>query len=194
MLDNNAPFSDANAPCAGKTNLTSQAGQRRRLRAVSDDREVAMISTRMLSVLLAAAMLAGCGGQGATTEGTAPRTVNPGLVPRSQPPIPLGFDLDENKSIDFVVAGSRFANHRYKGGAEKLEVKRFYERQMPINRWTLTTSMFVGGDINMDFEKDSERCRVTVTDGGLFHKSYILIRLWTSGPVQLPTPAPGSNK
>jgi hypothetical protein len=166
---------------------------------VSDDREVAMISTRMLSVLLAAAMLAGCGGQGATTEGTAPRTVNPGLVPRSQPPIgdvpiPLGFDLDENKSIDFVVAGSRFANHRYKGGAEKLEVKRFYERQMPINRWTLTTSMFVGGDINMDFEKDSERCRVTVTDGGLFHKSYILIRLWTSGPVQLPTPAPGSNK
>jgi len=117
-------------------------------------------------------------------------------VPRSAPPIgdlpvPIGFKLDENKSLDFVVAGSRFANHKYKGDADKLSVKRFYERQMPVNRWTLTTAMFVGGDINMDFEKEMERCRITVKEGNWFHKTDIFVRLWTSGPVQLPVP-PGS--
>jgi hypothetical protein len=153
----------------------------------------------LLPALLAATVLAGCASQGERTAGQAPRTVNPGLVPRANPPIgdvpvPLGFNLDENKSIDFVIAGSRFAKHKYKGGADKLEVKRFYERQMPINRWTLTTSMFLGGDINMDFEKETDRCRVTVNDGGLFHRSIIHVVLWTSGPVQLATPAQGSNR
>jgi len=152
----------------------------------------------MLPAVLAAVVLAGCNDQNNNTQGTAPRTVNPALVPKSQPPIgdvpvPIGFEMDESKSIDFVVAGSRFANHKYKGGADKLQVKRFYERQMPINRWTLTTSMFVGGDINLDFEKEMERCRVIVKDGGFGGGSHILIRLWTSGPVQLPQPTRSSS-
>jgi len=154
--------------------------------------------TRIAIVMLATGLgaLAGCkggsenvaagGGQAGSVSGVQM------LVPQARPPIgdlpvPIGFKLDENKSIDFIVAGSRFANHTYKGNADKLMVKRFYERQMPINRWTLTTAMFVGGDINLDFEKETERCRIIIKNGSIFHKTYILVRLWTSGPIRLPT-------
>ena len=114
----------------------------------------------------------------------------PDLVARGRPPIPdlpvpIGFKLDENKSVDYAVAGARFVNHKYKGNADKFEVKRFYERQMPISRWTLTTAMFASGDVVLDFEKDVERCRVTITKGSLFHRIYVHVRLWTSGPIQV---------
>jgi len=122
------------------------------------------------------------------TPGAVPAV--PDLVARGRPPIPdlpvpIGFKLDENKSVDYAVAGARFVNHKYKGNAEKLEVKRFYERQMPISRWTLTTAMFASGDVVLDFEKDVERCRVTITKGSLFHNIYVHMRLWTSGPIQV---------
>jgi len=145
--------------------------------------------------LVAAGMLtvAGCKDKSQSVQTTSgdddsnPLLVD--LVPSARPPIPdlpvpIGFKMDEGKSLDYALHGARFVNHKYKGGAEKLAVKRFYERYMPINRWTLTTAMFVSGDIMMDFEKDNERCRVTITDGKLFSKSYIYIRLWTSGPIQ----------
>jgi len=147
--------------------------------------------------LVAAGMLTvvGCNGEGhsaKTASGQAdssPLSID--LVPRARPPIPdlpvpIGFKMDEGESLDYALHGARFVNHKYKGGSEKLAVKRFYERYMLVNRWDLTTAMFVSGDIMMDFEKETERCRVTITDGTLFSKSYIYIRLWTSGPIQSP--------
>jgi len=123
----------------------------------------------------------------------APRQVQPvaELVAQGRPPIPdlplpIGFKLDEGKSRDYALSGARFVDHTYKGSANKLAVKRFYERQMPINRWVLTTAMFVRGDVILDFEKQTERCRIIVTDGSLFNPTRIKVQLWTSGRIETP--------
>ena len=150
-------------------------------------------------ILIAAGLLwsAGCGGgDGRTIDASsgAPRQIAPmaDLVARARPPIPdlpvpIGFKLDESESLDYALAGARFVNHKYKGKPDKFTVKRFYERQMPINRWTLTTAMFAGGEIMMDFEKETERCRVSISSRSLlnlFRRTHIYVRLWTSGPIQ----------
>ena len=113
------------------------------------------------------------------------------LVARSRPPVqdlpvPLGFRLDEAHSRSFDAGDARYVHHMYHGDEDKFAVQRFYKRQMPINRWTLVTDMFVQGDIMLDFEKDLERCRIVITDGGLFDKSTIKAMCWTSG--RIPTP------
>ena len=147
--------------------------------------------------ILVAALTAGAGcnsgSQTIDASSGAPRRVQPviDMVARSQPPIPdlpvpIGFKLDEGKSRDYALAGARFVDHTYKGGGIKLAVKRFYERQMPINRWVLTTAMFVRGDVMLDFEKETERCRIIITDGSLFHSTYIKVQLWTSGRIRTP--------
>ena len=139
---------------------------------------------------------AGCNNNSGTvdTSAGAPRQAPPftQLIAQGRPPVPdlpvpLGFKLDEGRSRDYSVAGARFVDHLYKGRADKFAIKRFYERQMPINRWVLSTAMFAGGDVMLDFEKDTERCRVTVTSGGLLRRKRIKVRLWTSGPIQSPT-------
>ncbi len=146
---------------------------------------------------LAAALVfpAGCNNSSTVDASSgAPRQVQiiVPLVAQSRPPIgdipvPIGFKLDENKSRDYALSGARFVDHVYKGNRDKLATKRFYERQMPINRWVLSTSMFVRGDITMDFEKETERCRVIITNGGMLSSTYIKVQLWTSGRVETPT-------
>jgi len=154
-----------------------------------------MFRQGMLIVLvLAAAMLAaGCGNKTQTVDSSsgAPRVVDPypELLAQARPPIPdlpvpLGFDLNEGKSRSFAAAGARYVDHVYSGGSDKFSVARFYKRQMPNNRWTLVTEMFIQGETMLDFEKDTERCRVIVTGGGLFHSSKVKIQLWTSGRIQ----------
>ena len=148
----------------------------------------------VVAVLISAA---GCGNpQIVDASSGAPKQILPmsDLVARSQPPIPdlpvpIGFKIDENKSRDYSFSGARFVDHVYKGDANKLRVKRFYERQMPINRWAITTSMFVRGDIMLDFEKETERCRVIISDSTflwIFHATYIKVQLWTSGRLETP--------
>ena len=141
------------------------------------------------------AAAAGCSQSGSSSgvapEGSAPAGPVPELVAMSRPPIadmpvPIGFSLDEGKSRNFSAAGARYVDHVYKGRADKFAVGRFFKRQMPINRWTLVTDMFVQGDIMLDFEKDTERCRATVTDGS-FGSTIIKVAMWTSGRIRPPT-------
>ena len=91
-------------------------------------------------------------------------------------------------SGNFSAAGARYVDHVYKGRADKFAVGRFFKRQMPINRWALVTDMFVQGDIMLDFEKDTERCRVTITDGS-FGATAVKVAMWTSGRIRPPTGA-----
>ena len=122
-----------------------------------------------LITFAAVVLFTGCIGQ--------PRTVNssnntnqqparnPELIAQQSPPIPdlpvpYGFRLDEGVSSDFALASARLVVHTYRGKAEKLSVKKFYERYMPMNRWTLTTAMFIEGDVMLDFEKENERCKI----------------------------------
>jgi len=147
-------------------------------------------------LLALSAVLAGCGGSsesvGASTDGPSAVGPIPELVAMRRPPIedlpvPIGFYLDEDKSRNFTAAGARYVDHAFKGRADKFAVGRFYKRQMPISRWTLVTDMFVQGDIVLDFEKDTERCRINVSDGGLFGSTRVKIAVWTSGRIVPPT-------
>ncbi len=149
------------------------------------------------TAVIASMMLLGGCNESATTVSTmsgpgssAPMILE--LAPYHQPPIPdfpvpIGFKLDEKVSRDYALAGARLVDHIYKGSESKLAVKRFYERQMPINRWTLTTAMFVQGDVMLDFEKENERCRVMITDG-VWGGTKIKVRLWTSAPLTVISP------
>jgi len=151
-----------------------------------------------LSWLTAAALLlaaAGCNDSGQPTDllsgglakvGPIPELVAMNRPPISDLPIPIGFDLKEGKSRNFTAAGARYVDHVYRGSPDKFAVGRFYKRQMPINRWTLVTDMFVQGDIMLDFEKDTERCRITITDGS-FGSTVVKVALWTSGRIRPPT-------
>jgi len=153
-------------------------------------------------VTAGAALLLGCNGQNkpVETSGGAYTEVSPPaeLVAKSRPPIadlpvPIGFDLDESRSRNFAAAGARYVDHLYKGSRDKFAVARFYKRQMPINRWTLVTDMFVQGDIMMDFEKDTERCRIVVSKGSLFHPVFIKVQLWTTGRIETPQERSGKS-
>jgi len=150
-------------------------------------------------VVLAWSMwLAGCNGQPNTVQSSsgALQEVAPAaeLVAKARPPIadlpiPIGFDLDEGRSRNFAAAGARYVDHVYRGGADKFAVARFYKRHMPISRWARVTDMFVQGDIMLDFEKESERCRIIVTrGGGPFRSTTIKVQLWTTGRIQTPQP------
>ena len=154
----------------------------------------------MLMLALSAAM-AGCGSSsgaggvsagGAGDVGPVPELVAMRRPPIADLPIPIGFSLKESKSRNFSAAGARYIDHAYDGRADKFAVGRFYKRQMPISRWTLVTDMFVQGDIMLDFEKDTERCRISISDGGFFGSTRIKMAVWTSGRIA-PPPRYGSG-
>lgn len=137
--------------------------------------------------------LAGCNGQSQSPEtdgGTYREVSTPtGLIAKARPtisdvPVPVGFDLDEGRSRNFAAAGARYVDHVYKGNADKFDVRRFYKRHMPISRWVLVTDMFVQGDIMLDFEKQTERCRIVATKGNLFNPCYVKVQLWTTGRIE----------
>ena len=137
--------------------------------------------------------LAGCNGGGGDSSGGVRSQARPRIelvatsgAIISDLPIPVGFSLDEGRSRNFAAAGARYVDHFYKGRGEKFAVGRFYKRHMPNARWVLVTDMFVQGEIVLDFEKETERCRIVVVDGNLFNKSYIKVQLWTTGKIVSP--------
>jgi len=156
-------------------------------------------SMMRLSILMLAAVFlaAGCNNTQTVDASTgAPRRVEASslLIAQSRPPIPdlpmpVGFSLNQGKSRSFAAAGARYVDHVYDGSDNKFAVARFYKRQMPVNRWALVTDMFVQGDIMLDFEKEIERCRIIIADGGMFNPTVIKVQLWTSGRIQ---PPPGA--
>jgi hypothetical protein len=161
------------------------------------------MSTKWIVAVLSAVMWA-CGCTKTETidaSSGAPRQMNaaPDLVAQSRPPIPdvpmpVGFELDQGKSRNFAAAGQRYVDHLYKGGSDKYAVARFYKRQMPVSRWTLVTDMFAQGNITLDFEKQTERCRITVYDGSLLHPTKVKVQLWSFGKVTTPSGSVEGNQ
>ena len=132
--------------------------------------------------------------------GSTPQELEPppDLVAQTRPPIadlpvPVVFDLDQGKSRSFEAAGARWIHHVYYGRADKFLVKRFYERHMPICRWAMVTDMFLTGVIQMDFEKETERCRITIAESGMFSSLQVTVAVWTSGPLRS-GPAVGDSR
>ena len=100
--------------------------------------------------------------------------------------MPFGFKLDEGRSRNFAAAGARYVDHFYHGSADKFAVGRFYKRHMPVSRWVLVTDRFVQGDIMLDFEKETERCQIIVSEGGLIASTHIKVQVWTFGRIEPP--------
>ena len=150
---------------------------------------------QILGLLTAAGAvwMSGCNGNPQQMDSTAGSSRTPApprqLMALERPwipdlPVPMGFKIDESRSRHFSGGAARYVDHLYKGGADKFDVARFYLQQMPIQRWVLVTEMFVQGDVSMDFKKESESCRVVVSDGGLWHSTYVKVTLWTTGRIE----------
>ena len=164
-----------------------------------------MTTTLRLTGLVLAAWLvllsAGCGeSEKLETTSGGYREVAPPieLIAQARPPIhdmpiPIGFKLDEGRSRNFTAAGARYVDHLYKGSANKWVVARFYKRQMPTERWTFVTDIFAQGNISLDFERETERCQVTIGKGSLFNPTYIKVQLWTTGRIVVPEEKTGGN-
>ncbi|MFP4106913.1 MAG: hypothetical protein ACLFVU_12590 [Phycisphaerae bacterium] len=137
----------------------------------------------MVSVVLLAA---GCNNTptAANSPGEISELSRQARPPVSDVPVPRGFSLDESRSRSFASGGLRYLDHRYTGGEDKFAVARFFKKQMPVFRWARVTDMFVQGDIILDFEKDSERCRVVISDGGWTTSTVVKMQLWTSGRIE----------
>ena len=104
-------------------------------------------------------------------------------VPQARPPIadvpmPIGFDLDEGKSRNYAVSGIRWVDHSYKGRGDKFRMKRFFEHYMQTYRWTMTSFIFAQGRMVLDFEKDPERCRITISGGGWWSACVVAVHIW----------------
>jgi len=155
------------------------------------------------AVVASLACLAGCTRAPQTVEssGGAYREVSTEakMIAKARPPIPdmpvpIGFHLDEGRSRSFAAGGYRHVDHVYKGSGDKWAVAWFYKRQMPINRWELTTDLFAQGDIWLEFEKQTERCKIVITSGGLFNEVTVKVQLWTTGPIEPRVTGSGSGK
>ncbi len=151
-------------------------------------RETKMLRKCCLTAAALAA-LAACGcqngtgvsGDGTGAGGAAPKA-SPGLLPQVNPPIsdvpvPIGFDLDEQKSRNYAVQGMRMVDHLYLGRAGKFALKQFYERYMVLNQWTLASFVYAQGTIALDFVKPGERCRITIEEGSFFSSSKVIVVL-----------------
>ena len=162
-----------------------------------------MYGRRVVGMLLAAMAVAvlGCNNEKKAESSGESSSVSPPveLVAMARPPIPdipvpIGFDLDQGRSRNLAAAGIRWVDHLYKGRADKFAVARFYRKEMPQSRWTLVTEMFTRGNLTLDFERQSDRCHVTLSDGNLIHPTYIHVELWTAGRVPQPPSPPTPEK
>jgi hypothetical protein len=115
------------------------------------------------------------------------------LVDKSNPPVldipvPIGFDLDEGRSINRSGAGVRIVDHVYVGRADKFAVVRFYEQMMPEQGWKKMSYQFAKGRGVLSFEKDlagyKEGCRITVDDGS-WGQVEVNVELGPRGPASV---------
>jgi len=151
-------------------------------------------------MLVASVVIFGGCGDKPSIEGKDTETLSPsGDVARMyvpDVPVPIGFKLDEGHSRHFATGGARYVDHVYKGTVDKMEVVKFYRREMPSHRWGGMEEQLVQGNVIMDFEnnKTPEHCRVIVGGGGnIFNPTKIQIHLWARGRL-VPPLAPKTSE
>lgn len=79
-------------------------------------------------------------------------------------PVPERFELVDQASEDWSDGTMRYLRHRYHGAAGIGAVRRFFQEQMPLVRWTPISDSQVYGRITMRFERAHEACTVTIED------------------------------
>jgi hypothetical protein len=124
------------------------------------------------------AIACACGG-GPNAELTA----QPGNVYVKDIPVPQDFKIneDESRSRTYPDKNIRDMDFVFEGRDHKLAVRRFYEKNMELNRWALKSSRMIQGRIIMQFEKDRDECVVAVEDVGVFGTTRIDISIKPKG-------------
>jgi hypothetical protein len=117
------------------------------------------------------------------------------LIARPDPPIldipvPIGFELNEDRSRHRSAAGIRFIDHMYLGRAEKFAVVRFYKRHMERKGWSLMNSQYAQGRSTMSFEKKTagftEECLISIAKAGMWDRVQIVVAVGPRGPAAIP--------
>lgn len=157
-----------------------------------------------LAVASVLACLAGCNSKPETVDSSsgAPRQtdVQPDLTAQAQPvirdvPIPEGFTWERDKARSYQAGNLRNVEHVYKGRADQTAVWRFYKQQMPINQWAVVTETFKEGVGTLDFDKGTERCRITIYKGDfldLIYPTRIRVEVTAAARIESPTPPPAA--
>ncbi len=77
-------------------------------------------------------------------------------------PLPEGFRLIDQSSEDWSSEAVRYLRHQYAGRADRLNVREFYRKQMPLVRWTADSESDVHGRCTMQFSRRNEHCTITI--------------------------------
>jgi hypothetical protein len=104
-------------------------------------------------------------------------------------PMPEGFELDPSKSRSMVGGTTRMVDHVYKGNGDQGALVRFFRKQMPAQRWSLTSlqQVPVGSKSQwiINFVKDNERCTVTITGrNSLWHNTEIDVKIYADAKIE----------
>ncbi|MGQ9648593.1 MAG: hypothetical protein ACUVXJ_00600 [Phycisphaerae bacterium] len=122
----------------------------------------------MLIGLLAVSLGSGCNNwsSGSSNKSGGLKQLNPrGVAFLEEIPVPDGFQLVDEHSMDHESAGQRMARHEYKGRADPFAVREFYRQRMPQMGWERLSDQSVKGVITMRFEKKLEACTIQIRSG-----------------------------
>lgn len=122
----------------------------------------------MLIGLLAVGLASGCSNwpSGTSNKSGGLKQLNPrGVAFLEEIPVPDGFQLVDEHSMDHESAGQRMARHEYKGRADPFAVRDFYRQRMPQMGWERVSDQSVKGVITMRFEKKLEACTIQIRPG-----------------------------
>jgi hypothetical protein len=134
-------------------------------------------------------LLAGC----VTSTGGSSRLVSQPTSHIQDIPLPTGFSLEEKRSRSFYdpATSLRWVDYAYTGQGDKFSVAQYYEQQMPTNGWTPATRMFTQGQATLDFRKNREHCRLTLS-GSSFGNTRVEIAIWPTAD-KAPDPPAASH-
>jgi hypothetical protein len=127
-----------------------------RIRGVSHRRAVSLGLAMTVAAIASAST--GCQGDLRTVPLTASRMSFVRDVP-----VPMSFELVDQKANSVPQAGFRMIQHSYFGYAEPAIVYVFYRDEMPRYGWHLLSDQNVQGTYRLAFRKNKETALVTVT-------------------------------
>jgi hypothetical protein len=152
-----------------------------------------------LCVCTTAVALAGCNNKPppqqtpADPAGAAPADVDElAAQPHStitDVPMPTGFELDASRSSSIAGGNTRMVDHFYEGNGDQGALVRFFRKEMPVQRWALTSQRQkpVGSKSEwiMDFVKDNERCIITVRGrANIFRNTEIAVQIYADAKIE----------
>ena len=130
-----------------------------------------------LFLVLAVAFSAGCANLNKKDKdlSSGPAMLEPqSILKFSDVPAPVGFKLILKESYSFENSGIRVALLKYQGKANADQVTNFYKEQLAMYNWNLL-NVIEYGDRQLNFERDSETCVITLIPKGAHMTAIIAI-------------------